>query len=47
MIDPLHGIEGKKWLSKGEQAMIKALKPYKGGDHTLWPLHQLDILAEA
>jgi hypothetical protein len=43
MIDPLEGIEGKKWLSKSERAVIKSLKPYKGGDHTLWPLHQLDI----
>jgi hypothetical protein len=44
MIDPVDGIEGKKWLSKPERAAIKALKPYKGGDHTLWPLHRLDIL---
>src|SRR5215469_8528170 len=44
MIDPLTGIEGKKWLSKGERAAIKALKPYKGGDHIIWALHQLDIL---
>jgi hypothetical protein len=43
MIDPLEGIEGKKWLSKGERAAIKALKPYQGGDHTIWPLHHLDI----
>lgn len=44
MIDPLTGIEGKKWLSNGERATIKALKPYDGGDHAIWPLHQLDIL---
>jgi hypothetical protein len=44
MIDPLTGIEGKKWLSRGERASIKDLKPYKGGDHTIWPLHQLDVL---
>jgi hypothetical protein len=44
MIDPLDGIEGKKWLSKSERATIKALKPYQGGDELLWPLHQLDIL---
>jgi hypothetical protein len=43
MIDPLKGIEGKKWLSKRERATIKSLKPYNGGDETLWPLHQLDI----
>jgi hypothetical protein len=44
MIDPLTGIEGKKWLSKRERATIKALKPYRGGDYTIWPLHKLDIL---
>lgn len=43
MIDPLKGIEGKKWLSKGERTTIKSLSPYNGGDETLWPLHQLDI----
>jgi hypothetical protein len=43
MIDPLEGIEGKKWLCKSERAIIKSLKPYKGGDHTIWPLHHLDI----
>ena len=44
MIDPLHGIEGKKWLIKAERATIKALKPYEGGDHTIWPLHHLDVV---
>jgi len=44
MIDPLTGIEGKKWLSNGQRATIKSLKPYKGGDHAIWPLHRLDIL---
>jgi hypothetical protein len=44
MIDPLTGIEGKKWLSKGERAAIKTLKPYKGGDDTIWPLHKLDVV---
>jgi hypothetical protein len=44
MIDPLEGIEGKKWLSNGERTAIKALMPYKEGDDTIWPLHQLDIL---
>jgi hypothetical protein len=43
MIDPVTGIEGKKWLSKRERAAIKALKPYEGGDYAIWPLHQLDI----
>jgi len=43
-IDPLTGIESKKWLSVRERAAIKALKPYDGGDATLWPLHHLDIL---
>jgi hypothetical protein len=44
MIEPKDGIEGKKWPAKGERAAIKALKPYNGGDDTLWPLHRLDIL---
>jgi hypothetical protein len=44
MIDPLTGIEGKKWLSKRERATVKTLKPYAGGDNTIWPLHKLDIL---
>jgi hypothetical protein len=43
MIDPLEGIEGKKWLSHSERAIIKSLKPYRGGDDTIWPLHYLDI----
>jgi hypothetical protein len=43
MIDPLTGVEGKKWLSKREQTAIKNLRPYKGGDDAIWPLHQLDI----
>lgn len=47
MIDPVRGIDGserKKWLSQSERATIKALNPYKGGDDTIWPLHELDIL---
>ena len=47
MIDPVRGIDGserKKWLSENERAAIKALNPYKGGDETIWTLHQLDIL---
>jgi hypothetical protein len=44
MIDSLTDVEGKKWLSKTDRTTIKALKPYKGEDHTIWPLHQLDIL---
>ena len=43
-IDPLHGIEGKKWLSKSDLRIIKSLKPYEGGNDFLWPLHQLDIM---
>ena len=43
MIDPLDGIEGKKWLSQSERATIKSLNPYHGGDDTIWPLHRLDI----
>ena len=26
------------------KTLVKGFKPYKGGDHTLWPLHRLDIL---
>jgi hypothetical protein len=47
MIDPVRGIdsaERKKWLSQSERAMIKRLKPYKGGDDTIWSLHELDIV---
>jgi hypothetical protein len=47
MIDPLRGIdskERKKWLSKQERAAIKKLKPYKGGDESLWLVHHLDIV---
>lgn len=47
MIDPVHGIDGperKKWLSQDERAAIKALNPYKGGDDTIWPLHEIDIV---
>jgi hypothetical protein len=41
-IDPLTGIEGKKWLSKAEIATIKTLKPYDGGDEFLFPFHHFD-----
>jgi hypothetical protein len=44
MIDPLEGIEGKKWLSADERSIIKSLCPYDGGNEVLWALHQLDIL---
>jgi hypothetical protein len=44
MIDPIDGLESKKWLSKNERSTIEALRPYKGGDDTIWPLHRLDIL---
>jgi hypothetical protein len=44
MIDPLHGIERKKWLSTAEISIIKSLHPYEGGNDLLWSLHQLDIL---
>jgi hypothetical protein len=37
------GIESKSWLSKDEKTTINELKPYKGGDTLLYPLHQLDI----
>ena len=47
MIDPARGIdskERKKWLSQSERAAIKALKPYKGGNTTIWTLHEIDIV---
>jgi hypothetical protein len=43
MIDPLMGLEHKKWLSQSERATIKALEPYKGGDAVIWSLHHLDV----
>jgi hypothetical protein len=43
-IDPLTGIESKKWLSDRERAAIKSFKPYGGGDAALWPLHHLDVM---
>ena len=43
-IDPLDGIENKKWLSPTDIKIIKALRPYNGGNDLLWSLHQLDIL---
>lgn len=42
--DAINDIERKKWLSQAEIAEIKALKPYKGGDDSIWPMHQLDII---
>lgn len=42
-IDPLGGIESKKWLGQREMAAVKSFKPYHGGDTVLWPLHRLDI----
>jgi predicted nucleic acid-binding protein len=40
----MQDIEIEKWLSASEVAEIKALKPHKGGDDSIWPMHQLDIL---
>jgi len=37
-------MEGKKWVSPTEATAIKRTKAYKGGDHFLYALHQLDIL---
>ena len=42
-IDPLEGIENKKWLSQADKRIIKSLHPYKGGNADLWSLHSLDI----
>jgi hypothetical protein len=47
MIDPLCGLnnkERKEWLSDEDRTAIKALKPYKGGNDSIWPLHHLDIV---
>src|SRR5262249_52968080 len=43
MLDPNNGVDSKSWLSAGDKTLIKSLKPYKGGDDTIWPLHNLDI----
>lgn len=43
-LDPICGIESKKWLSVTEREIIKGLNPYDGGNDPLWCLHQLDIL---
>ena len=40
----LNNIKQKNWLSDAEIAAIKSLKPYKGGDALLYPLHYLDIV---
>jgi hypothetical protein len=36
-------IEREGWLTKSEITKIKLLKPYKGGDDAIWPMHALDI----
>ena len=33
-----------KGLPKVERTAVELLKPYKGGNELLWPLHQLDIM---
>jgi hypothetical protein len=41
------GFKGAKFvqaLPAKERAIIESLKPYKGGNGLLWPLHQLDIV---
>src|SRR5271165_4317698 len=43
-IDPLNVAERKKWLSESERKIIEGLKPYGGGNDTLWSLHHLDII---
>jgi len=46
-IDPIAGIDGrecKKWLSEGERAIIKALKPYPAGNDRLVVLQKLDVI---
>jgi hypothetical protein len=43
-IDPINGLENKKWLSLAEKKIIKSYDPYEGGNDDLWAIHQLDIL---
>jgi hypothetical protein len=43
-VNIMQDIEGKGWLTAPEIQKIKALKPYKGGDDAIWPMHALDIL---
>ena len=38
------GAEFINGLPKIERTMFESLKPYKGGDALLWPLHQLDVM---
>lgn len=38
------GAKFVKGLPATERSIIECLKPYKGGDKLLWPLHQLDIM---
>jgi hypothetical protein len=38
---------GRKFINalpSNERAIIESLKPYQGGSHAIWALHQLDIL---
>ena len=44
MIDPIAGLEGKKWLGIAEARVIKSFEPHDGGNRLLWALHQLDIV---
>jgi hypothetical protein len=37
-------IKCKGWLAASDIDKIKSLKPYKGGDDSLWPMHALDVL---
>jgi hypothetical protein len=38
------GAEFVKALPDAERAIIESLKPYKGGNDSLWALHKLDIM---
>ncbi len=45
--DPSRGLDSpvcKRWLPDAERAILKSLKPYRGGDSVLWPLKKLDNL---
>lgn len=43
-VDPIAGLESTAWLSTAEIGIIKSLKPYDGGNKTLFALHRLDIM---
>jgi hypothetical protein len=43
-VDPISGLDSISWLSRAEIGIIRSLKPYDGGNKTLFALHRLDIM---